>query len=393
MDPQASSATRRARMAVTTIFMLNGLLFGSWAARIPAVKERLGVGEAGLGLVLAGIAIGALLAMPLAGWWSARVGSRWTTRAGLAACCVVVPLPALCSSPAPAFAATLIFGVAMGVLDVSMNAHGVAVEKRGTRPILSSFHAGFSAGALLGALAGAAAAGVELDVRVHLLLSSAVCALVGLFAVRALLPSEADSEDERPPFLVRPPRRLWALGAIGFSCLLAEGAAADWSAVYVEDSLGGTPAVAALAFAAFSVTMTVGRLVGDRLTEALGPSRLLRAGGLLGAGGVGLALLAGTPATALIGFACLGAGLAAMVPVVFRGAGSVGGMAPGVGLAAVSTMGYTGFLTGPPLIGALAGATSLPLALGVICACCGLVVALAGSAAPSGVRERRLAHA
>ena len=158
-----TSATVRARIAVTTIFVLNGVLFGSWAARIPAIKERLGVGEAGLGLVLSGIAIGALFAMPLAGWWSARVGSRWTTRAGVAACCLVVPLPALCTSPVSAFALTLLSGTAMGFLDVSMNAHGVAVEKRGTRPILSSFHAGFSAGALLGALAGAAAAGAGLD--------------------------------------------------------------------------------------------------------------------------------------------------------------------------------------------------------------------------------------
>lgn len=392
MDSQAATVTRRARVAVTTIFLLNGLLFGSWAARIPAVKERLGVGEAGLGLVLAGIAIGALVAMPLAGWWSARLGSRWTTRAGLAGACVVVPLPALFTSPAPAFAATLLFGVAMGVLDVSMNAHGVAVEKRGTRSILSSFHAGFSFGALLGALASAVAAGAELDVRVHLALASGLCAFAGLFAGRALLPSDADSEDERPTLLVRPPRRLWALGAIGFACLLAEGAAGDWSAVYVEDALGGAPAVAALAFAAFSVAMTVGRLVGDRLTEALGSERLLRGGGLLGAGGVAFALLVGTPAAALVGFACLGAGLATMVPVVFRRAGSIDGMAPGLGLAAVSTMAYTGFLAGPPLIGAFAAVTSLPIALGLICACCGLVVLLAGSTTPSEIRERRLAH-
>src|SRR4051794_37770596 len=120
-----AASVRRARAAVTVIFVLNGVLFGSWAARVPAVKERLGVGEAGLGLVLAGIAIGALASMPLAGWWSARLGSRATTRAGLAACCVVVPLPALVTSPYPAFALTLAFGMAMGVLDVAMNAHGV----------------------------------------------------------------------------------------------------------------------------------------------------------------------------------------------------------------------------------------------------------------------------
>lgn len=351
------------------------------------------MGEAGLGLVLAGIAVGAVVSMPLAGWWSARVGSRRTTRGGLAACCLVVPVPALFTSPVPAFVAAIAFGMAMGVLDVAMNAHGVAVEKRGTRPILSSFHAGFSAGALLGALAGAAAAGAGLDVRVHLVIASAACALVGSLAARSLLPSDADCEDQRPPLLVRPSRRVWALGAIAFSCLLAEGAAGDWSAVYVRDALGGAPAVAALAFAAFSVTMTIGRLLGDRLTEILGARRLLRAGGLVGAGGMALALLAGTPAMALVGFGCLGAGLAAMVPVVFRAAGSADGMAPGVGLAAVSTFGYTGFLVGPPLIGAVASVTSLPVALGLICSCCGLVVVLAGGTTPSAVGKRRLAPA
>jgi len=369
-----------ARAAVTTIFVLNGLLFGSWASRIPAVKERLGVGEAGLGIVLGAIAVGALLAMPLAGWWSARLGSRRTTEAGLLACCLVVPLPALCTSPLPAVALALLFGMAMGTLDVSMNAHGVAVERRRPRAILSSLHAGFSFGALLGALTGAAAAGLGVDVRAHLVGVCVVSAGAGLVASRGLLAAGADAEPGRPPALVRPPRRLWALGAVGFSCLLAEGAAADWSAVYVEDSLGGAAAVGALAFGAFSVAMTVGRLLGDRLAERFGPERLLRGGGLLGGAGLGLALLVATPVAALAGFLCLGAGLSAMVPTVFRGAGHVAGMPPGVALAAVSTLGYTGLLAGPPVIGLVAELTSLPVALGLVCACCAAVVLLASSA-------------
>jgi len=367
---------------VTAVFVLNGLLFGSWAARLPAIKERLGASDGELGLVLGAIAAGALLAMPLAGWWSARIGSRRTTEAGLAASCLVLPLPALCTSPLAAGVLALAFGMAMGTLDVSMNAHGVAVERRRGRPILSSLHAGFSGGALLGAATGAAAAGVGLDVRAHLAGICVLGAVAGAIASRGLLAAGTDAEPERPPAFVRPPRRLWALGAVAFACLLAEGAAADWSAVYVKDALGGAPAVAALAFAAFSVTMTAGRLLGDRLTARLGPDRLLRSGGLLGGLGLGLALLASSPAAALVGFACLGAGLSAMVPTVFRGAGDVAGMPAGVALAAVSTLGYTGFLAGPPAIGLLSELTSLPVALGVVCACCGLVVLLAGSARP-----------
>jgi MFS family permease len=365
------------RAAVTVVFILNGLVFGSWAARIPAVKERLGVGEAGLGLVLAGIAIGALAAMPVAGWWSARVGSRWTTQAGLALLCVTLPLPALCSSAPPALALTLLMGAAMGTLDVSMNAHGVAVERRRGRAILSTLHAGFSFGALLGAASGAAAAAVSLDVRAHFALVALLCAAVGAVVCRGLLPARIDAEAERPPAFVRPPRRLWALGAIGFAGLLAEGAAGDWSAVYVKDSLGGTSAVAALAFGAFTLTMTLGRLAGDRLAERWGGDRLLRAGGLLGAAGLGIALLVATPGAALAGFLLLGAGLSAMVPTVFRAAGAVEGLPPGVALAAVSTLGYTGLLAGPPVIGVIAELTSLPLALGLVCLCCVGVATLA----------------
>jgi len=372
-----------ARAAVSSVFVLNGLLFGSWAARIPAVKDRLGVGEAGLGLVLGTIAVGALLAMPVAGWWSARLGSRRTTEVGLFASCLVLPLPALCSSPAPAMALALLFGMAMGTLDVSMNAHGVAVERERPRPILSSLHAGFSSGTLLGAATGAAAAGLAVDVRVHLVAVAVVCAAIGLVVSRSLLAPGTDAETARPPALVRPPRRLWALGAVGFACLLAEGAAADWSAVYVEDSLGAMPAVGALAFGAFAVTMTIGRLLGDRLTERFGGDRLLRGGGLIGGVGVGLALLAGSPGAALAGFLCLGAGLSVMVPTVFRGAGQVEGLPPGVALAAVSTLGYFGLLAGPPLIGVVAELLSLPVALGLVCACCAVVVALAGSARPA----------
>lgn len=155
--------------------------------------------------------------------------------------------------------------------------------------------------------------------------------------------------------------------------------------MYVEDSLGAAPAVGALAFGAFAVTMTIGRLLGDRLTERFGGDRLLRGGGLIGGVGVGLALLAATPGAALAGFLCLGAGLSVMVPTVFRGAGQVEGLPPGVALAAVSTLGYFGLLAGPPLIGVVAELVSLPVALGLVCACCGVVVALAGSARPARV--------
>jgi MFS family permease len=381
--------TRAARRAVTVIFLVNGLLLGSWAARIPAVKERLDLGEAELGLALGLVALGALVAMPLSGWMSARGGSRRTTRFTTVAICLALPLPALAPTYALLLPAALLLGASNGSLDVAMNAHGVAVERRFGSPILSSFHAAFSCGALAGAATSALAAGAGLDVRWHLLGVAALCLCAGLVACRSLLPADADhAGEEAGPLLARPPRALWAVGAIGFCALVCEGATSDWSAVYVKESLSATASVAALAFAAFSATMTLGRLAGDRLTSAWGAEALVRRGGLLSAAALVGALLIGRPGAAIAGFALLGFGLATMVPVVFRAAAEVDGVAPGVGIAAASTMGYFGFLVAPPIIGGIAEVTSLPLALGLL-----VLLSLAMAALAPRVRPRARAAA
>ena len=154
--------------------------------------------------------------------------------------------------------------------------------------------------------------------------------------------------------------KLLALGALAFACLLIEGASADWSAVYLRDELGTTAAIAAIGFTAFSITMTFGRIFGDRLVDRFGPEAIVRAGGSIAAIGFGLALLAAAPVAAIAGFACLGAGMSGVVPIVFRASGHVPGMPAGVGLAAVSSTGYLGFLVGPPTIGGLAEIMGLP---------------------------------
>jgi len=173
--------------------------------------------------------------------------------------------------------------------------------------------------------------------------------------------------------------RLALLGALAFCCLLAEGAAADWSAVYVDRSLAAAPAVAALAYAGFSAAMALGRLVGDGLTARLGAVALVRRGGAVAAAGLTAALLIGQPAAAVLGFTALGLGLSAVIPAVFRAAGNVPGVPSGPGLAAVSTTGYLGFLAGPPLIGGLAELTSLPTALALLPVLAALIAALAGT--------------
>jgi MFS family permease len=384
-----SGTPRQARGAVTVVFALNGLIFGSWAARIPAVRDHVGLSHGQLGLALACAAIGSICAMPAAGARAARIGSRRATREALAFVCLMISIVALAPSFAALCALLFFFGAGFGALDVTMNAHGVAVERRYGRQILASFHAAFSLGGLVGGALGALAAGAGVEVRAQLAFVGVLSAIVGLLWSRRFLGSNADAIGRSEPVLVRPPRRLWALGALAFACLLIEGASADWSAVYLRDELSTTAAVAALAFTAFSVAMTAGRLVGDRLVRRFGPQAVVRAGGAIAAAGFGLALLAAHPVAAIAGFACLGAGMSGVVPIVFRAAGHVPGVAPGVALAAVSSMGYLGFMVGPPTIGGLSELAGLPVGL-VLLVVLGSAVALlapttrvAGATAPT----------
>jgi MFS family permease len=377
-------SARAARRAVTLVFALNGALIGSWAVRIPAVKSNLDLSDGTLGLALASLALGSLLAMPLAGWLSARFGSRVTTRATLVWFCAAITLPGLAPSLPLLLLTTLNVGASTGSLDVAMNAHGVAVERRYPRPILSSFHAAWSLGGLAGAAIGGVVAGAGVGVGTHLAAGGVLGLLVALPISSALLPASADvAGADDGPLLVRPPRALWALGALALCGLVAEGASGDWSAVYMHESLGTNPGFAAATFAAFSLAMTTGRLVGDRLTELWGPVALVRRGGVLGAVGISAALLIAQPAAAIIGFACLGLGLAAIVPSVFRASAHMPGIASGVALGAVSTMGYVGFLGGPPIIGGLAQLTSLPTALWLLVALGAAIAALAGHVRPA----------
>jgi MFS family permease len=357
---------KQARSAVTAIFFLNGLIFGAWAARIPAVRDRVGLSDGELGIVLACAAIGSIIAMPIAGGRAARIGSRRATRTAFALVCLATGVIALAPSLPVLCVLAFFYGASMGSLDVTMNAHGVAVERRYGRAILASFHAAFSIGGLAGGAIGALSAAVDLDVRAQLAIVAGASAAIGLTWSRRFLASDADAIGRTEPVFVRPPRKLLALGALAFACLLIEGASADWSAVYLRDELGTTAAIAAIGFTSFSITMTLGRIFGDRLVDRFGPEAIVRAGGAIAAVGFGLALLAATPVAAIAGFACLGAGMSGVVPIVFRAAGHVPGMSAGVGLAAVSSTGYLGFLVGPPTIGGLAELVGLPAALGVI---------------------------
>jgi len=366
------------RIAVLAVFFTNGVVIGTWVVRIPAVKDRLGLGEGLLGVALLGTAAGALLAMPLVGALVSRFGSRRVV--GLAALALSVSLvtPALAPSLLFLVSSLALLGAANGGLDVAMNAQAVAVERGYGRPIMSSFHAAWSFGGLAGAALGGLLASREIGPLPHFSVVAILSAVAFAAAYGTLLPSSADASEEGTPAFARPTRALLGLGIISFCVLLGEGAMGDWSAVYLDDTLRTGPGFAAAGYAAFSLSMAFGRLFGDRFTELLGPARLVRSCGALAAVGLGIALAAAQPFVALAGFACAGAGFSVIFPTALSAAGRTGGPT-GPALAAVTTAAYTGFLVGPPFIGFLAELTGLGYALYLVVALSAAVIILAGA--------------
>lgn len=360
-----TAAARTTRWAIASIFLLNGIGFASWAAHIPYVKEKFGLDDAALGQALLAIAVGSVCALGLGGKVVARFGSRAIMVAGAFGFCVALPLLLV----APTFPLLILvlafFGATIGVMEVSANVQAFGVEEWYGRPIMSSFHGMFS----MGGLVGAALAGVLLSWNVnaltHMVCVALVLALITVVGMRSFLPTDPEAPQDAPTFVL-PSGPLLGLGILGFFCLVAEGAMADWSAVYLRDSLGSTPSFGAAGYAAFSSTMAIGRFGGDALRARLHAKPLVRLSGVLAAAGLGMALVIGHPVVALLGFACVGLGLSNIVPVIFAAAGRTPGVATGTGIAAVATLGYFGFLAGPPMIGFVAHATSLTGGLGMV---------------------------
>lgn len=372
-------ALRRTRVAVTGVFLAHGAIFGTWAARIPAIREELGLSAGELGTALLAGTIGGVGVLPIAGFVVARRGSRTMVVWGLPLFALL--LPALALAPSLPLLALALFasGAVGGAVDVAMNAHGLAVERRYESPIFSSMHAGWSFGGLAGGAGAAVAAGLAVDPTPHFAVVAAVLGVAGVVASQGFLPAAADRPEE-PPRLGRPPLRLAPLAALAFAGLFAEAAAMDWSAVYVAGPAGGSEEVAPVGFAAFSLAMAAFRLTGDPLTVRFGPVALTRLGGLTSAAGLALALAAQTVPAALAGFILMGAGLAAIVPTVFRAAGSLPGIPPGAGIAALTTVGYAAFIVAPPAIGFVGDAVGLANSLWMVVGFLGVLVVLAPAA-------------
>jgi hypothetical protein len=362
------------RAATFATFMVNGAIVGTWVGYIPWMQQKLGVSKSTLGLSLLCMALGSLLAMPLAGQILHRRPSAGVVRvAGLLAC-LWLPLPLLARTPVELGALLLVLGAVNGSMDVAMNAHGVAVERELPKPIMSSLHGGWSLGgfAAAGLVVAATAAGV--DPRLWgAVMGGALC--LAMLAISTRLGSASMHEGDAGGGFALPSRGVLLIGVLCLLAMVTEGAVADWGGIYLRQNLGAGD-LAATAYAGFALGMAITRLGGDTLNARFGAARLLRGGMMLVAIALAGVLLIGQPVLAVLGFVLAGLGLANAVPLLFSAAGRVPPAGPS--LAAVFTVGYTAFIAGPPVIGVLADQIGLPQTLSLLVPAALAVAALGG---------------
>jgi MFS family permease len=367
--PGRRDAATIARYATLVVFATHAILVASWTAHIPLVKSSLGLSDASLGLALLGAPLGSIIAMLATSALLPRVGSKRMVQVCLVGYCATGWTVGLAGSGPELFLALALWGVFMASLDVSMNGQAVFVERALGRPIMSSFHGVWSVGAFIGVGIGALAVGAGVSLAAQLAVLGVVGLVVAGSATRRMLPDpphDPATDPEPRAWTAWRNRSVLLLGAIVLAGMLSEGAVADWSAVYLHESLGTTVSYAALGYAAFALTMVVGRLTGDRLLARFAPRTLLPILAAIATVGMGAALLIGEPAMTLVGFATLGIGIALVIPAAFTAAGRVPGVHPGAAVAVVSSVGWLGFIAGPPLIGHLSEAVTLPVALALL---------------------------
>ncbi|MCB5176644.1 MULTISPECIES: MFS transporter [Microvirga] len=353
-----------ARVAASAIFFGNGFGIGTWAAQLPRIKAALGLSDGELSLALLAFALGAIVLMPTVGWLVARAGSRNVTLTAAFAFAACLLLPGLAPGLPLLIGASLLAGASNGAMDVSMNTNATEVERAWGEPIMSSFHAFFSLGGLTGAAASGLMIAAGIGIPSTLTLS---CAAMGLLFLAASFWTLNETERHGGGHAFALPRlEIMGLAMLTLLCLLVEGAMVDWTAIYLQTVAGASLETAVAGFAAFSLTMTICRFMGDLVVRRLGRAVTVKLGGLLAALGLGLAMALPYPVTATIGFALVGLGLANAVPVLFSTAGETKGIPPSMGVAMVATMGYAGLLLGPPLIGFGGDLMGLRNTLGVL---------------------------
>ncbi|MFC6222338.1 MFS transporter [Hymenobacter artigasi] len=369
------------RLAVGALFFLLGLCFASWASRIPSVQQTMGISEAALGGVLLAIPLGQLVSLPLAGWLVARQGSRRVVLWGVVLYAAALLGLGWAGSLWQLLPCLVLFGVGGNLTNISVNTQAVGVERLYKhKPIMASFHGLWSLAGFVAAAVGSFMIGHAVPPGVHFIFI-ALFILAGLAVSAGYTVREDLGVDPDQPIFVKPDRELLGLGAIAFCALICEGAMFDWSGVYFKKVIHADKAWVGAGYTAFMSTMALGRFGADWLAHRLGPKRVIQLSGLLTATGLSIAVAWPTLPTALLGFLLVGFGTSAVVPLVYSAAGKSTHMSAGMALAAVSTIGFFGFLLGPPVIGFVAGATSLRVSFALIA-----VMGLCVSAVASRVR-------
>jgi MFS transporter len=375
MAPTTVTSMRNAHRALAAGFVVLGAVDGVWVARLPALQHKLSLDSGRVGIVIFAVTATATVVLPLAGWLSSRFGSRGPIGLGLALTAGALAAAAFAPSLAVLVLVAAGLGFGLGVADVALNAHGVELEGRIGRPLLSPLHAAWSFGLLAGSAVTAGAAAAGLGLRAELPAVAVALGVVLLVVVPQLLGGTAADVDSAHLALPRGPLALPAL--LMFCALFVESAAMNWSAVFLSGPAHAGAALAAGAVVAYAAAMGIARLVGDRLLLRWGIGGLAQRSGAVTCAGMLLAIATRSPVPALVGFALVGVGCAAIVPALFRVGGSAPGIAQGAGIAAVATMGYAGGLCNGPAIGFLARGVGLSAALGLVVAA-GAAVAVLG---------------
>ena len=361
---------RKARLAISFIFLTNGMGFASIAPHLPWLQDKFQLTEAEMGLLLLCHAIGAVTMMLVAGRVIHSFGSRLPVIVGGCLLILLLPMVFWLDQIQIIILVLIIAGAGIGTMDVAMNAQAVMVENGLGKPIMSSFHGLWSLGAMSGGATATFALMLGFTPLQHVAFSSLILTVILGLSSFSMIPSVQEEKGEKTPLLVRPSGKVLSLGILCLLGMVAEGTAVDWSAIYSSSVLGASPSQAALTFTIFTMTMMVGRLTGDWVILKVGRVQLVRFTSALGTVGLGIGLVWGTTFSAWLGFACLGFGLANIVPIMFGEASRIPGVAAGTGIAGVATLGYCGFLLGPPTIGFLAELIGLQGALGLIVVFC-----------------------
>ena len=377
MSELLSFPSRRVhRIAVSAFFFLAGLCFASWASRIPNIQLKLHLDNAALGAVLLGLPTGLMVSLPLAGWLVAKFGSRPIALSAALLYAATLPVLGLVTTVWQLVGCLFVFGMGGNLLNISINTQAIGTEALYGRTIMASYHGLWSLAGFSGAALGTLFIGLGWLPWKHFLVITSLALLIVMAASGRLIRKDPHGGGGQPIF-ARPDRSLVNLGIIAFCSMICEGAMFDWSGVYFQKVIHPPQGLVAIGYTAFMSTMASGRFVGDWLTTKWGIKRILQLSGTLTATGLLTAILFPWLIPALEGFLLVGAGVSSVIPLVYSAAGRSKVLSPGVALAAVSTIGYLGFLFGPPFIGFIAQAFGLRVSLGLIAVLGSLIVLMA----------------